>query len=104
VSRLHRQHGEREDHPTQKPLEIIERMVLASCPEGGTVLDPFMGSGTSAVAAARHGRRFIGFELNPEYFRIVEKRVADARNGKNSGNRKGHKVHEGKPLVPDLFD
>ena len=104
VSRLHRQHGEREDHPTQKPLEIVERMVLASCPEGGTVLDPFMGSGTSAVAAARHGRRFVGFELNPKYFRIVEKRVAEARNGKNGGNRKGHKGDEGKPSVPDLFD
>jgi site-specific DNA-methyltransferase (adenine-specific) len=104
VSRLHRQHGEREDHPTQKPLEIVERMVLASCPEGGTVLDPFMGSGTSAVAAARHGRRFVGFELNPEYFRIVEKRVAEARNGNNGGNRKGHKGDEGKPSVPDLFD
>src|ERR1039458_4014207 len=50
VSRLHRQHGEREDHPTQKPLEIVERMVLASCPEVGTVLDPFMGSGTSAAS------------------------------------------------------
>jgi site-specific DNA-methyltransferase (adenine-specific) len=84
VSRLHRQHGEREDHPTQKPLEIVERMVLASCPAGGTVLDPFMGSGTTAVAAARHGRRFIGFELNPDYFAIVKKRVAKAAN---SGER-----------------
>ena len=104
VSRLHRQHGERENHPTQKPLEIVERMVLASCPPGGIVLDPFMGSGTSAVAATRHGRRFVGFELNPEYFRIVEKRVAEARNGNNGRNRKGHKGHEEKPSVPDLFD
>ena len=81
VSRLHRQHAEREDHPTQKPLEIIERMVLASCPAGGVVLDPFMGSGTSAAAAIRHGRNFIGFELNPDYFAIVEKRVAKTLNG-----------------------
>jgi site-specific DNA-methyltransferase (adenine-specific) len=78
VSRLHRQHGEREDHPTQKPLEIVERMALASCPSGGTILDPFMGSGTSAVAAVRNGRSFVGFELNPDYFAIVEKRVAQA--------------------------
>lgn len=78
VSRLHRQHAEREDHPTQKPLEIVERMVRASCPPGGTVLDPFMGSGTTAVAAARNGRGFIGFELNPDYFAIVEKRLAQA--------------------------
>ena len=104
VSRLHRQHGERENHPTQKPLEIIERMVLASCPEGGTVLDPFMGSGTTAAAAVLHGRRFVGFELNPEYFRIVEKRMAEARNGNNGGNRKGHKRHEKEPSFPDLFD
>ena len=104
VSRLHRQHAEREDHPTQKPLEIIERMVLASCPTGGIVLDPFMGSGTSAAAAIRHGRRFVGFELNPDYFGIVEKRVAEARNGEKSGNRKGRREPEGKPFTPDLFD
>ena len=104
VSRLHRQHAEREDHPTQKPLEIIERMVLASCPAGGIVLDPFMGSGTSAAAAIRHGRRFVGFELNPDYFGIVEKRVAEARNGEMSGNRKGRGEPEGKPFTPDLFD
>ena len=87
VSRLHRQHGEREDHPTQKPLEIVERMVLASCPSGGVVLDPFMGSGTTAVAAARSGRSFIGFELNPDYFSIVEKRVADSMSGRKDPKR-----------------
>jgi len=84
VSRLHRQHAERANHPTQKPLEIVERMVLASCPPGGTVLDPFMGSGTTAVAAARHGRRFVGFELNPDYFAIVESRVAEVALGQRS--------------------
>jgi site-specific DNA-methyltransferase (adenine-specific) len=104
VSRLHRQHAEREDHPTQKPLEIVERMVLASCPAGGTVLDPFMGSGTTAEAAIRHGRRFVGFELNPDYFKIVERRVAEARNGDRSAKRKGYKARETNPSVPDLFD
>ena len=104
VSRLHRQHGEREEHPTQKPLEIIERMVLASCPEGGTVLDPFMGSGTSAEAAVRQGRNFVGFELNRDYFYIVEKRVAEARSGGKKASRRGHKGHEGEHPVPDLFD
>ena len=87
VSRLHRQHAEREDHPTQKPLEIVERMVRASCPPGGTVLDPFMGSGTSAVAALRNGRDFIGFELNPDYFAIVEKRVAALERGSKGVER-----------------
>jgi site-specific DNA-methyltransferase (adenine-specific) len=75
VSRLHRQHAERVDHPTQKPLALIERMVLASCPAGGMVLDPFMGSGTTALAAARNGRRFAGFELNESYFAIARGRV-----------------------------
>ena len=75
VSRLHRQDAERVDHPTQKPLEIIRRMVLASCPPDGLVLDPFMGAGTTAVAALSEGRRFAGFEINPAYFAIAQSRV-----------------------------
>ena len=76
VSRLHRIHAEREDHPTQKPLEIIERMIKASCPVEGVVLDPFMGSGTTAVAAQRLNRRFIGFETNPDYCEIIRQRLS----------------------------
>src|SRR5450830_1165290 len=75
VSRLHREHAEREEHPTQKPLEIIERMIKASCPPGGVVLDPFMGSGTTALAARRTGRHFCGFELNSAYCAIIEQRL-----------------------------
>lgn len=78
VSRLHRQHAERVDHPTQKPLEIVERMVLASCPPGGRVLDPFMGSGTTAVACARHQREFVGYEINESYCAIARERVSAA--------------------------
>jgi len=76
VSRLHREHAERVDHPTQKPLEIIERMLKASCPAGGVVLDPFMGSGTTALAARKLGRHFVGFELNPAYCEIIRQRLA----------------------------
>ncbi|SEB20340.1 DNA-methyltransferase [Paraburkholderia sartisoli] len=76
VSRLHRQHAERVDHPTQKPLEIVERMVLASCPPGGRVLDPFMGSGTTAVACARQRREFVGYEINESYCAIARERVS----------------------------
>ena len=76
VSRLHKEDPERADHPTQKPLEIIERMVRASCPPGGIVLDLFMGSGTTAIAAKRCGRHFVGFELNPEYCQIIQARLA----------------------------
>ncbi|HEY7674340.1 MAG TPA: site-specific DNA-methyltransferase [Burkholderiales bacterium] len=76
VARVHRQDPERENHPTQKPLEIIERMVLASCPRDGLVLDPFMGSGTAAVAALKHGRRIVGFEINQDYFAVASRRAA----------------------------
>ncbi|KMQ80842.1 Adenine-specific methyltransferase [Candidatus Burkholderia pumila] len=79
VSRLHRQHAERVDHPTQKPLEIVERMVLVSCPPGGRVLDPFMGSGTTGVACAWHGRLFAGYEINAEYCAIAQRRIDEAR-------------------------
>jgi site-specific DNA-methyltransferase (adenine-specific) len=75
VSRLHRIHSEREDHPTQKPLELIERMIKASCPVDGIVLDPFMGSGTTAVAVHRLGRKFIGFEINRDYCEIIRERL-----------------------------
>ncbi len=78
VSRIHKEDPERVEHPTQKPLEIIERMVMASCPEGGVVLDPFMGSGTTAVAARRCGRQFVGFELNPDYCAIIDARLQSA--------------------------
>jgi site-specific DNA-methyltransferase (adenine-specific) len=75
VARLHREHSERADHPTQKPLEIIERMIKASCPPGGLVLDPFMGSGTTAVAAKKLGRSYVGFELNPIYCAVIHERL-----------------------------
>ena len=81
VSRLHRIHAEREDHPTQKPLEIVERMVKASCPVGGTVLDPFAGSGTTVAACLLNNRHYIAFEINPEYYQIILKRVERIRNG-----------------------
>ena len=77
ISRLHAIHSEREDHPTQKPLEVIERMIKASCPPGGTVLDPFMGSGTTAVAAHRLKRRFVGFEINPDYCELIRRRLLE---------------------------
>jgi site-specific DNA-methyltransferase (adenine-specific) len=86
VSRLHRQHAERVDHPTQKPLEIVERMVLSSCPPGGRVLDPFMGSGTTAVACARHGRAFVGYEINESYCAIARERVGGACARRSDAN------------------
>lgn len=75
VSRLHRIHAEREDHPTQKPLEIVERMIKASCPENGIVLDPFAGSGTTAAACLLNNRHFITFEINEDYYHLIQNRI-----------------------------
>lgn len=57
------------------PEELIETPVLAGCPEGGIVLDPFIGSGTTALVASRLGRRFVGIDLNPEYVRLAKRRI-----------------------------
>ncbi len=75
ISRLHKIHTERENHPTQKPLALIERMVKSSCPENGLVLDPFAGSGTTIEAAVKNKRRAVGFELNANYCQLIEKRM-----------------------------
>lgn len=75
ITRIHAEDPEREDHPTQKPLDLIERIIKVSCPEGGTVLDPFMGSGTTAVACIKLRRNYVGFEINPEYCKIVKERI-----------------------------
>ena len=57
------------------PEELITPCVLAGCPVGGTVFDPFTGSGTTAVVALKHGRNYIGTELNPDYVKIAEERI-----------------------------
>lgn len=57
------------------PPDLIQPCILAGCPEGGTVLDPFLGSGTTAMVAQRNGCRCIGIELNPEYVKLAEKRI-----------------------------
>ena len=62
-------------HPTQKPVSLIERCLLASTEPGGLVFDPFMGSGTTAVAALRVGRKFVGTEIDPKYCDLAALRV-----------------------------
>lgn len=57
------------------PPKLIEPCVLAGCPEGGTVLDPFNGAGTTGVVAIQQGRKYIGIELNPEYVAMAETRI-----------------------------
>ena len=65
-------------HPTQKPLEYTERLILNSSKEGNVVFDPFMGSGTTAVAAINTNRKYTGFELSEEYCKIAEERIRKA--------------------------
>lgn len=61
--------------PTKLPLALVEKLILYATDPGDLVLDPFMGSGTTAVAALKTGRRFLGFEIVPEYVRFAEERI-----------------------------
>lgn len=67
------------EHPTQKPLSLMTWCVLNFTKEGDTVLDPFMGSGTTGVACVQTGRNFIGVEIDPGYYAIAEKRIRQAQ-------------------------
>ena len=62
-------------HPSQKPLKLIERIVLSSTDPGDLILDPFLGSGTTAVIAERHGRGWLGIETDPAYIEIAKGRL-----------------------------
>jgi DNA modification methylase len=66
-------------HPTEKPVALFEWLLCKFTNPGDTVLDPFMGSGTTGVACVRTGRRFIGIEMHEPYFRIAERRIAEAQ-------------------------
>lgn len=71
--------AENTDHPTQKPEKLIAKLILASCPPGGLVLDPFLGSGTTSVVAKKLGRHYLGIEMNQEYALWAEKRLEIAQ-------------------------
>ncbi len=62
-------------HPTQKPIELLERCILSSTNENQLILDPFMGSGTTLLAAARNGRMGVGFEQETDYFDLAVLRL-----------------------------
>ena len=71
------------NHPTIKPLDIIQNLVVNSSLEGDIVLDPFLGSGTTAVACVNTGRHYIGFELDPQYYDIACKRLDEVEGVEN---------------------
>ena len=66
------------EHPTQKPIEVMEWAISQLPMPSDTILDPFMGSGTTGVAAVKLGRRFIGVEIEPRYFDIACRRIEEA--------------------------
>lgn len=74
-----KERGEGNDHPTVKPLALMEWLVKLACPKGGTILDPFLGSGTTGKACVKTGREFIGIEKEEKYLSIAQKRIAKAK-------------------------
>lgn len=72
---------ENTDHPTQKSEKLLAKLILASSNPGDVILDPFLGSGTTSVAAKKLGRRYIGVELEPKYCALAEKRLEDTEYG-----------------------
>lgn len=65
-------------HPHQKPVSLIKHL-LSKLPEDAVIFDPFMGSGSTGVACVQTGRRFIGIEIDKDYFEIARKRIAEAQ-------------------------
>lgn len=74
-------HVEKTIHPCQFPVELIERLILALTDEGDWVFDPFIGVGTTAIAALMHNRRAIGAEIMPEYVEAAKERIKEAERG-----------------------
>lgn len=75
IPSLNNMSGERTGYPTQKPVALYERLIKASCPRGGYVLDPFCGSGTTMVAANNLGRKPLGIDINPDAVEIATRRL-----------------------------
>jgi site-specific DNA-methyltransferase (adenine-specific) len=77
-------------HPTEKPVSLMVELLTDFTNAGQTILDPFMGSGTTGVAAVRMGRKFIGIEQNEEYFELACRRLAAAQSGARGFSRQNH--------------
>lgn len=97
---LHRvyHNSRRTDHPCQLPVTLLERLALMSTDEGDLILDPFMGTGTTAIAAKRLGRRHMGFELSPEYAEIARGKVARVAGDSRLGDA-WVSFHLGQPVT-----
>ena len=73
------------EHASPKPIPLMSRIIKTATNEGDIVLDPFMGSGTTGVACVQLNRNFIGYEISPDYFKIAEKRIGEAKAQKKLG-------------------
>jgi adenine-specific DNA-methyltransferase len=98
-------HVEKTVHPAQFPVELVERLVLSMSDPGDFVLDPFMGVGSTLIAAIMHGRRAIGAEISPEYCSIARERVDLAERGElrvRPMERAVYDPAEGKSIPPKV--
>ncbi|KGK86559.1 site-specific DNA-methyltransferase [Clostridium sp. HMP27] len=75
-------------HPTQKPLELLKRVILSASNEKDLVLDPFVGSGTSGVSALMHNRRFVGIDIEKDYLDLAYKRLTEDNMNRSELNDK----------------
>lgn len=75
IIKIHATEEDHGKHPTQKPIQLMEALIELSTFEGQTVIDPFMGSGSTCVAAKNLKRKYIGFELSEDYFKVAEERL-----------------------------
>lgn len=91
-SHVHYCNPNRQNHPTQKPEGLAERMILASSNEGDFVLDPFSGSGTTLRVCQQLNRNCIGFELNPEFVKMTEERLSKPFSGFDSIDERMERV------------
>ena len=92
-------HLEKTDHPCQFPVELIERLVLSMTKEDDTVLDPFLGSGTSVIAALKHNRKAIGAEIMKKYVDLANERLQSFQHGKLKTRPMQKPIHD--PLKSD---
>jgi adenine-specific DNA-methyltransferase len=90
-------HVEKTLHPCQFPVELPERLILALSLKGDLVVDPFLGVGTTAVAAVLHDRKAAGADIRQQYLRIAKRRIMDAVEGRLRRRPLGAPVYEPKP-------
>ena len=88
-------------HPSQKPKALIANILEYGTKPGDTILDPFMGSGTTGVACVETGRNFIGIEIDADYFKIAQQRIGDAESRMNGTARKVDSTVDGLPLFTE---